>query len=331
MQIQRIINSLKSLCLLGVLLFVLNASNTYADFYVVAGSRGVGTKINALPYTIASSGFYFIAKDLSCVTGSHGITITADNVTLDLMGFSLIGPGGSSEYNGIHIDGKSNAEIRNGTVRYFANYGVYDINTTGTGHRIINIRLRNNGGGIKLSGSGNLVQKCTAVSNGFGIYVGSASTVTGNTCYNNTVGSGIDTGTGTTVTNNTCYGNSGNGIATDYGATVNSNTCYYNNSNGIYVLHGSTVTNNTCYNNHGSGIYGTSQITVAGNTCSSNDSNGIYVGNYSTVISNTCTYNSNDGLYLYGNSFVDQNTTVSNGRNNMFSCPTCTFGTNHAP
>ena len=145
MQVRKIVNPFKVLFLFNTLLLLLafSASSTFADFYVIAGSRGVGTKINSLPYTIGSSGFYFIDKDLSCVAGKHGITITADDVTLDLMGFSLIGPGGIGAYNGIDMDQKTNVEIRNGTVKNFAGNGIYEDYSFGEGHRVINIRVKN--------------------------------------------------------------------------------------------------------------------------------------------------------------------------------------------
>jgi len=165
----------------------LSASDASGEFYVIAGSRGVGTKITSLPYTISSPGFYYISKDLTA-TGSNGITINANDVTLDLMGFSLIGPGGTGGYKGIYMSGRSNVEIRNGTVRNFPTKGIYEGSTGAAGHRILNIRARHNGSyGIDLSGISHTVKGCTAVGNGFnGIYAGSGSTVTGNTCRANT-------------------------------------------------------------------------------------------------------------------------------------------------
>jgi len=161
----RNINSLKGFVILNALLlfFALSASNAFAEFYVIAGSRGVGTQIKSLPYTISSSGFYYIARDLSCAAGSHGITIAADNVTLDLMGFSLVGPGGATSYDGIHMDTRTNIEIRNGTVRNFSRYGIGEFNP-GTGHRIINIRARDNGtSGIRIVGTSNIAERCAAM------------------------------------------------------------------------------------------------------------------------------------------------------------------------
>jgi len=42
------------------LFLVISVTYAHADFYVIAGSRGIGTKIRSLPYTISSPGFYYI-------------------------------------------------------------------------------------------------------------------------------------------------------------------------------------------------------------------------------------------------------------------------------
>jgi parallel beta-helix repeat protein len=197
-----------------LLLFTLSASNAFGDFYVIAGSRGVGTKIASLPYTINSPGFYYIDKDLSC-SGAHGITINADNVTLDLMGFSLIGSGGGT-YKGIYMSERANVEIRNGTVRNFSGHGIGEGYSGATGHRIVNMRVRDNGGsGISLDGTSHMVKGCTVTGNGrSGIYAYCGSTITGNTCYDNG-GNGISAGAGSTIIGNTCRNN------TDYGIWLN--------------------------------------------------------------------------------------------------------------
>jgi len=231
-----------------LLLFALSASHAFGEFYVIAGGRGVGTKIASLPYTISSPGFYYIDKDLSC-SGAHGITITADDVTLDLMGFSLSQSGGGT-YKGISMTGRSNVEIRNGTVRNFPSTGIYEDSTGATGHRIVNIRARDNGDyGIYLLGTSHTVKGCTAVGNGFnGIYAGYASTITGNTCYDND-DNGIYASYGSTITGNTCYNNDNNGIHAGPASTVTGNTCYDNTDYGIYLGGNNLVDQNTAYNN----------------------------------------------------------------------------------
>jgi parallel beta-helix repeat protein len=78
--------------------------------------------ISSAPYTISNSGSYYLTTNLT--TTGHGIKITASSVSVDLMGFSLVGDRSSSFDYGIFIDGASNSpifgiSIRNGSVRNF--------------------------------------------------------------------------------------------------------------------------------------------------------------------------------------------------------------------
>jgi len=221
-----------------------------ADFYVIpAGGRGVGTKLSSLPTTISTPGFYSLTGDLN--SEGSGITVNADNVTIDMMGFSLIGPG-SGGGSGIYMNLRSNVEIRNGTVKDFYS-GINEVNV-GQNHRIINVRVVGNRSiGISLAGDGHLVKDCTV------------------------------------------SGNDNDGISVASGCTVTGNTVCYNGDDGIRVWSGCTVIGNTVYENEANGI----RISLA-------------------------------------HCLVDRNTAYSNnqsggGYTNITSCPTCTFGLNHAP
>src|SRR3954469_21762838 len=54
------------------------------------------TPISSLPLVITNSGSYYLTANLTGIVGTNGITITADNVTIDLNGFALNGVPGSS-------------------------------------------------------------------------------------------------------------------------------------------------------------------------------------------------------------------------------------------
>ena len=240
----------RKLFILAFLLCALSLISDYAiaDFYVIAGGRRVGTEIKSLPYTISSPGFYYITKDLTA-TATTGITVTADHVTLDLMGFGLIGSG-SGTYDGVFMSARTNVEIRNGTIRNFGQYGIRG-SFGGKGHRIINIRVEGNGSyGVMLLGYSHLVKGCTALGTVSydGIYVADGATITGNTCYNNQR-NGIITGGGATITGNTCYNNQSRGIHAGIGSTVTGNTCYDNTGYGISLAGNNLVDQNTAYGN----------------------------------------------------------------------------------
>jgi len=121
--------------LMLICVLVLSAPSVGADgdFYVIAGGGKAGTQIRSVPYTITSPGLYCLAQNLSySTTLSFAITVAASDVTLDLMGFCLTGPGKNSGPNhGINInEGIDNVEIRNGTINAFGGHGIIKYNST---------------------------------------------------------------------------------------------------------------------------------------------------------------------------------------------------------
>ena len=76
-----------------------------ASELIDAAQDEVRTPISALPFTISQSGSYYLTGNLDGSTG--GIDITADEVTLDLMGFAIDG-GGAVDDNGIAMITSSN-------------------------------------------------------------------------------------------------------------------------------------------------------------------------------------------------------------------------------
>ena len=298
-------------------------------------------------FVVSSAGSYYLTGDR--YANDDGIRVDVDNVTIDLNGYNLIGSGIN---NGVYMRMKKNVEIRNGTVRNFER-GIYESDTSGQNHRIINVRsLFNELDGIHLLGKSHLVKDCTVSDNGtsassdvYGIYVGIGSAVTGNTAHSNGTSAtsdvyGIKAGDGSTVTSNTARDNGNSafdevyGIYAGYGCTVTGNTAYDNGTSaegpvtGISAGEGCTVTGNTVHHNGDSaeknvfGIRAYLVCTVTGNTVYNN-------GNSATF--------SVWGIYLNGYNLVDQNTAYSNGigaaaaMNMTLGISGCVYGINVAP
>ena len=285
---------MKKSFLIGVIVlgFLLVSNIVFGDFYVIATKpRLAGQEIKALPYTITVPGFYYLTKNLTA-TGT-GITVDADHVVIDLMGFNIIGPGRETAYNdGIKLNNTSNVEIRNGTIRNFGVHGVSGTTSFIKGIRIINIRAISNGyNGISLTPTvGSLVKGCTTADNDHdGIAVGRGATVSGNISYENGRDGIFFNYPGRTIIGNTVYNNAENGIYTSSGATVTSNTAYGNTENGFRIGSGCTVTNNTAYSNN------------------------------------------QYGFYLSSHNLFWQNTGYSNTLGNYSGCSTCTIGENYVP
>ena len=164
----------KLLLLVIVSTILLSAGLVLAQdgFYVIAGSGKAGTQINSVPYIITSPGLYCLAQNLTySPTSGNAITVNSSDVTLDLMGYCLTGPGNSSGSNeGIRIqNGSSNVEVRNGSIKSFGDTGIYA--ETCTGVRVIVVRVRDTGAtGIWLSGNDHVVAGCSVMNAGaFGI------------------------------------------------------------------------------------------------------------------------------------------------------------------
>jgi len=148
--------------LLGI--FIISDAAWAQDFYVIAGGRGVGTKISSLPYTITTPGFYYLVSNLSYNGEGNAIIVNANGVTIDLMGYNIFSTGQGSYRYGIYMHGRANVEIRNGTISNFI-VGIREDNASGLGHNVINIRAIENYVGISLAGKSHKVIRCSALDN----------------------------------------------------------------------------------------------------------------------------------------------------------------------
>jgi hypothetical protein len=171
------------------------------------------------PYTISQSGSYRLSGNLTVPNANTtAISVTANNVTIDLNGFSIIGPTvciglpvTSCSPTGIG-DGvqsqRNNIAVVNGAVSGMGRNGVFLQGFTG---HVEKVRVDSNGGdGIAVrygTVSGN-----TATSNGSSGIDGNHSTVSGNTSsFNNAYG--ILMGCPNSVVGNTAGGNIQGGVS----------------------------------------------------------------------------------------------------------------------
>jgi hypothetical protein len=78
--------------------------------------------IESLPFTINQPGSYYLTGNLNGA-GGNGITIIANNVTLDLMGFALVGGPGTTDGVNVSVN-VTNITIRNGSISRWGGMGV---------------------------------------------------------------------------------------------------------------------------------------------------------------------------------------------------------------
>ncbi len=211
----------------GVFAGNLNPSAAPASTMVTLDDLQDRTPISSLPYTISSSGSYVLTANLTlAATDTSGITISAPDVTLDLNGYSLTGPGPAAGTSGVGIATTVflyNIAVSNGTVRDFRGRGVH---LSGANHQVWRIRAYNNGGN--------------------GIDIGTNGTISDNAVRDNG-GDGIYTGYGTVIRNNSVRGNGGDGITAGRSVVIG-NACYANTRDGIRAVN-SLVAENACLDN----------------------------------------------------------------------------------
>jgi hypothetical protein len=123
----------------------------------------VGTRITSVPYIIKERGFYYLGGDFTISGSTNAITIDSDNVTLDLMGFSLTNTASSYPSCAVSITTHTNIEVRNGTVNGF--YTGVEAWGSSRNIRVFNVRAQNNTYGIYLNGDSHLIKNCSGVGN----------------------------------------------------------------------------------------------------------------------------------------------------------------------
>jgi hypothetical protein len=167
------------------------------------------------PIVISQPGSYYLASNITGVTGKAGISITASHVELDLNGFHVAGVPGAT--NGIAVpDFEDGLRIHSGVIRNWPGSGIEagaasggtfeDLQifsngatgiSVGAGNVIRRVEARSHTGqGIQMTnvGSGGRIEDCVATFNGYGVHVnGNSVVVTGCVLTNNTV-AGVDLG-----------------------------------------------------------------------------------------------------------------------------------------
>ena len=230
--------------------------------------------ISSLPYSITNPGSYYLAASVKGVAASNGITISSDDVKLDLNGFAI--NGAPNSLNGIEVTPpvRHNITIRNGVVRGWDRYGIQATNAQDC--TLESIKAYMNGYmGIAI-GDNSLLTDCLAYGNGSkfvpappnmpeddGMHVGVYSTVKDCKSRNNR-GAGIYACTGSRINSCTASQNGANGVFAEDYCTVSDCTVAGNQRGGITLMSKCRVIGNTSCDNTNSMDHQGSGILVAG-------------------------------------------------------------------
>ncbi|MEW6328674.1 MAG: PKD domain-containing protein, partial [Candidatus Micrarchaeota archaeon] len=257
----------------------------------------------------------------------RGLTIGADNITLDCGGYSIIGNGTSF---GVASENRQNITIKNCVIKNFSR-GISLASTTNS--TLTNNTVLNNTYGVVLvSSSNNNITENTAQNNTFGFlfaYSSSDNIISSSTALNNNEGFYLSDSSHNTFAldnardniggfylfsspNNTftesiaeknTYGffleSSPGNIFTKNTATENKFGFLYSSSNQ------STVTNNTIANSSVAGVYSLSSTNnnFAANTVqNSSDAFFVVLSSNDNIFTSNAILNSNAGFYIYNSS-----------------------------
>lgn len=215
------------------------------------------TPIPSLPFTIEECGSYILTRCLTGVPGSAGITIDADDVTLDLNGFPLIGVPGSLEGIVVQV-GRRNITVFGGTIRGWGGDGVEAAGAADV--QLHDLRASDNGGSGLIVGLGGIIRDCTASDN---------------------AGNGFVLGQGGIASHSTANGNGVNGIVADFaalaatGCVIEACTSRANSFLGIFAGDGSSISSCAVTQNGVGGVSVGAACVVLDNTVLLNGEDGI--------------------------------------------------------
>ena len=249
-----------------------------------------GNSLNT--FRISEKGSYYLTGNFTGSSGKIGIEITSNNVTIDLMGFTIEGVAGSLD--GITASFRSSIVIQNGTIKGFSGDGI-DLrpgNAFSLESRIEGIIAAGNGGSGIVSTNSAIVRRCIASGNG---------------------AHGFSIGDNSTIEDCLALRNLNSGIVSDAGGIISNCVSSENTQDGILVVGTwSSLLNNSCSRNgfgtgNGAGIHlgiNASNAVVENNKCSLAERGVEVNGTGSVIIRNFCADNTNNwdiaANYIYG-------------------------------
>ena len=142
--------------------FVLAGTAAFAVDGVIEISEAAIRAAGGFPHVIGAPGSYRLTTNLNVLEQKTAIVISANDVTLDLNGFTIRGPGlGAPGAAGIDAGQTLNTTVRNGTVAGFSGEGIF-----GQQMRIEDVRVTGNANDGVYTGANSVVRNVIAVGNG---------------------------------------------------------------------------------------------------------------------------------------------------------------------
>jgi hypothetical protein len=201
-------------------------------------------------HIISEPGSYYLTGNLTGEIGKHGIQVNADNVTIDLKGFSLIGV--TDSLDGIYFnENTAGGTVLDGMVRSWGQNGINAANLTSG--RVVTITSEANGSAGILLGSDCLADNCLVHENSaFGLE-GNDNCLIQNCVARYNQAGGFKLFSGGAVKDCIAEGNSYEGVLAKYEAQISNCNLAFNRW-GIVVGSACYVFKNNCISNNEIGI-----------------------------------------------------------------------------
>ena len=200
-------------------------------------------------FLISQPGSYYLTGNITGVSGKDAVRITASDVSLDLCGFGIAGPGNS----GINQAVGTRARILNGLVGSLSGNAI----NVGAASVVSDVVVRSVPGVGIAAGAQSRIERCSVQGAGIGIQLSSGGTVQG--CRVDTSATtGISVGPGSRVSH--CdVNNTGTGVSATASAATNSTVitdCYVANAtvDGINVASSGSVVERCAVSSCSTGI-----------------------------------------------------------------------------
>jgi Right handed beta helix region len=219
------------------------------------------------PVTITRSGSYWLDGNLTVPVDKDGIVITASQVTINLMGFTIQGSGGIHGSGISATNGPSSITVTNGFITGMGDQGIF---ITGSNSRIERITVHGNANsGLHLGSRSTVIRSNSSDNGSIGISVGKNSLIADNVIAENGL-DGIHI-VGGTVARNTIAENGERGIVVLGNNVLSiSNTIERNDGLGMQFgpNQGGGYRDNVINNNLGGSVFGGKNM--GGNLCNQN-------------------------------------------------------------
>jgi hypothetical protein len=307
------------------------------------------TAIDSLPFTIAQSGYYIATQNLVLENNAPaGISIVANDVVIDLAGYSITKSAGVTTPSAIRHNTNNNITIMNGAIHGWSS----GINATSSDYaRFINLNIYNNSNTGIRARHASIFKDVVVYNNDAGIFLRNDNTLINVIARDNTI-YGIQGLARNSVYNTTATENGEDGLLLNEDSLVQGGnyskngryglshynggriigvTANENGSNGIYVQYRNQVVNSVANNNGTdtslsdllrSGINARNDNKIDNNYVANNEGHGMIIsGIYNVVDNNYANDNNQFGITAIGqdNLFIRNRASDNTANNFNFS------------